>query len=119
MNSWISTHVTVIHLPDIPGISCGGYSASAHTIYLDDSCHGDTVWYYWHEIGHAVDHMVLLFPRGPVEPGVEQTAQCVAEAVLGRGGPDYSAEQIAKGYWNCPDADVIATKNAMIAAGIW
>jgi hypothetical protein len=115
MNAWIATHVTIQHV-DVAGRSCGQL-LDGNIIQLDPSC-GDVPWYFWHEVGHALDEQVWNYVRGDQKPGVEQTAQCVAEVVLGY-SPNYSPADRADGYWDCPPDQVERTRQDMIAAGVW
>jgi hypothetical protein len=116
MNAWLATHTTVQHV-DVFGRSCGQLVNNT-IIQLDPGCE-QIPWYYWHEVGHAVDVQVFGRMRGPNNTvGNEQTAQCVAEVVLGY-SPGYAPEDVANGYWDCPDYDVDHTRAVMEAAGIW
>lgn len=115
INSWISTHTTVEHV-EVAGRSCGQL-LDGHIIQLDPSC-GDVPWYYWHEVGHALDAQIFNHPWGDIDVNNEKLAQCVAEVVLGY-SPRYSPDDVAKGYWDCPDPYLSQVRNLMIVAGVW
>jgi hypothetical protein len=49
---------------------------------------------------------------------VEQIAMCVAEIVTGL-SPLFTLEQQARGYVDCPNADIEVVLDKMIASGVW
>lgn len=121
LDLWLVSHVTVAH-EDLVG-DCAQYRAAFKQIVLDDACIAPfppevREFLYYHEAGHAVDHQLWNFMRGPIGVGTEQIAQCVAEVALGY-SIVYTSEQVDLGYWDCPPDQVEYFRQKMIEGGVW
>lgn len=117
--------------PPIQHIHAGGrYGSGLYggVLYIDDDQAasydaqrpGDGAWLEAHEIAHLyttglVDFSSFLPDDGTLRREEEQ-AQAVAVVLTGHASP---WDEPATGYWD-PPADIVeATREAMVAAGVW
>lgn len=103
-----------------PPAPAAWYSAATDTIHYDDAQMAKVYAWYgqpgvdWitaHEEGHRTTVYLLrrgvdvqtMMPGATVMIRLEQAAQCLAEAKLGRPAPwQWGPAEVALGYWDCP-----------------